>query len=497
MATDGTFLLVQNKKILPFDLYNGLVQYLRNLSVDLEKNLIRKPGIFDTAVVVAASGVNDAVDIAQGTGFTASDGLGHCIKFAAADSRLNDVKFQNTAATVYHFGLQYAEVEDGAEINPRTGVPNYVQKKEQVGRKGDPTSVTDLGGGSIRVNVNALITTPGSNSHAGRLAMIWLKVPQSGVAATAFQTATIAFSAGNNTVDVGYMGQGAPSTFAADYNALIIGPTVTRLSDLDLRTASGVVFLAAATGTGPAAIAGGIVTTDQNVITFSLSDFDDVLRRDSHGDMKLLVTADSSDAEEPQVEVKNSGGTTTWKVDEDGDQTGNDAIMARYLLSPSVTRNRFFSAADFTDDDGSWTWIDAAGGTEKSGCLERLNSTSTGHSLIRDISDLVPSHAVSGFSTTIVVSLDLEVFDSAGTLRARLWKREPKGSGNPTQVGSDLTWVLGDARAKKSFSSESLSTSGGFAYWVEIEVTAAGASTDFYIFGGQVEITADSPEHLF
>jgi hypothetical protein len=87
-------------------------------------------------------------------------------------------------------------------------------------------------------------------------------------------------------------------------------------------TVAGAFFLAAVTGSGVATLvpSGNISTADQNVIEFSGSDFDEILRRCAHGKVKIRVTPDGSDTDEPQIEI-----TDRWKVDETGKETATAA----------------------------------------------------------------------------------------------------------------------------------------------------------------------------
>lgn len=92
----------------------------------------------------------------------------------------------------------------------------------------------------------------------------------------------------------------------------------TPLSGATISVAPG-IFIGIVTGNGPTATP---VTFDQllhRVIPYSGSDFAEVLRRDTHGAMKVRVRADASDTDEKQIEVQGSDGTTHFSVDEDGD----------------------------------------------------------------------------------------------------------------------------------------------------------------------------------
>jgi hypothetical protein len=83
-------------------------------------------------------------------------------------------------------------------------------------------------------------------------------------------------------------------------------------------------------GSGNAPVTFG--TSDQVVIPFNMSQIAEVLRKDSHGKMKVRVKADASDAEEKQLEVQDNAGTTNFSVDEDG-----DVLLASLHAKPQQT----------------------------------------------------------------------------------------------------------------------------------------------------------------
>lgn len=89
-------------------------------------------------------------------------------------------------------------------------------------------------------------------------------------------------------------------------------------------------------------------TAAQRVSLFSAVEFSQLVRRDQHGRAKLRVRADSSDADEPQVSVEDSGGTTVWKVDEDGDMTGKSFTGQSVSLTGALEA----ATGNFTDPAG-------------------------------------------------------------------------------------------------------------------------------------------------
>ncbi len=256
------------------------------------------------------------------------------MKFGANDARLQGIRIP-PSAVVFSVGLETAEIDEGVETNPRTGELEYRKITEAIGRKRAPTSVT-YSSPTLSMVVDSLFdgAGPTPKDHTGRKVRVWLKStqdgglvgPKSSIEAVAFEELTVSYVGNNKITLAGKLGQdtGTPSTTASDYWVQIVGPTVTTKTVEDLISTSGAVFLAEVTGVGGVGgvIPGGnIATAAQRIIAFSLADTSDVLRRDSHGFVKVRVKADASDAEEPQLEVQNFAGTTVFKVDEDGDIT--------------------------------------------------------------------------------------------------------------------------------------------------------------------------------
>ena len=327
MATGANKTRLYNKKILPFvAMKDEFLDYLDTLMRDVGKNEFRNDGVFDTAIVVEFAGFDNQIDVARLASFRATDGEGFTLVGDVGESILQNVPVPPDAGVDYHVALESAVVESDVETNPRTGEFEYSKFTEVIGRLGTPDSVVDVGGGVIELNINGL--TEVGKDYSGRSAIVFLTARTEGgpgalspSQSVAFETRTVSFSAGNNLLTtVGNFGQSTVSTTASDYRVLIIGPTIKRLALEDLRTTAGAVFLAKVTSVAAGNPIAAFDTTEQNVIVFSISDFDEVVRRDSHGDMKISVTADPSDTDENQIEVLNApGGSVMFSVDEDGD----------------------------------------------------------------------------------------------------------------------------------------------------------------------------------
>lgn len=314
MPTDDLLAYFTNKKLLPYDVMETyLFRYLKGLAETVLADQYRKSGVIDTQATVSSPATGQ---VSVAGAFTAMDGAGHHLEFGAADARLTAVPFENTTSIVYHMGLREVEIVNEVDVNPRTGAPEYRCSKETIGTLGTPDAVTD-NGSNITLRVDSV--TESGVSHAGRTVRVYLVTPQALSWAGAYEDLTVSWTGTNNEVTTsGLLGQtaGLVSTIAADYVVVEIGPVLVRQSTLDLRTATGVCFLAAITGNG-----GGAPTidhTDQRILTGSLSDLADITRYCPHLNLKVNVRADFLDSGEDQVRVESYAGARMWGVDEAG-----------------------------------------------------------------------------------------------------------------------------------------------------------------------------------
>lgn len=145
------------------------------------------------------------------------------------------IPFENTTAIEYQVGIKFAEIEDGVEVNPRSGDAEYPSIKQTYGEKGTPGSVVD-NTTYIRLNINSI--TESGVDHSGRTVRCWLVDPVSQVEGIAYFEGTSAYSGPDNYVDIPYSGSNGPlgqdtgvdppSTTAADYVVFIEGATWRR-----------------------------------------------------------------------------------------------------------------------------------------------------------------------------------------------------------------------------------------------------------------------------
>lgn len=278
MTTDTIRTRLYNKKLLDYlTMDTKLLAWMVSEFRQLHSDAYTKDGVLGGVAITVAPTGNNMVNIAAAMAVDAVSGTGRRFKLASGDSRLQNLKIPPDAAVVYDVGLEQSDVEQGIEINPRTGDPEYLEFKEMLGRVGTPTSVTDNGNGTLTINVNSLCES--GKDYSGRTVRVWLKSrtdggigPKSPTEAIAIQNITIAYSAPNNTITVpNLMGQTAASTTAADYKVMINGPTVKREGAENLRNTVGCLFLAAVTSVAAAAPIVSCNTTDQNLIGLDLS----------------------------------------------------------------------------------------------------------------------------------------------------------------------------------------------------------------------------------
>lgn len=255
------------------------------------------------------------------------------------------IPFQNSAGIAYYIGIKYQEVEDGIELNPRRGTPEYPALKQTFGEKNAPTSVTDHAT-YIRLVVDSI--TENGVTHAGRVCKIWLVVPKSGVESIAYYSGVVAYDAGtgNNYVDIPYtapdgpLGQdvsaGPPSTTASDYVVFIEGATWKR--NTDLRLDSSYAFIGIATGGAPPAFS----VSDQIPIFINTLDraYDGATGHGSgrlvqldHGAIEAISSGAITDEHQAQLRLNRYGNTEYFQLSLEC-LTGNKSSVPLAILCP-------------------------------------------------------------------------------------------------------------------------------------------------------------------
>lgn len=345
MSTGQIFSKLYNKKVMSLaQIKDSFMDVLKQYMKDAVSRAYDRPGSFRAAIGITASTTPNAIDIGSTAPTSwATDGQGGVIKLSNPVASLQTIKLP-PVAQAFDVGLQVVEVEDGVEVNPRTGKYEYAQIKESLGTLGNPSAASfDAGTGIITLQLDTLFES--GYNHAGRNVRIWLVPvteggigPQSNDYSVAFEDQVVQYDGTHNyvTLSVGRLGQSnvaTVSTTLANYRVWAPGPTVVRHAVTDLSTASGVLYLGTVTGTaGTGAIdPGNINVTGQPVVAITMSDLSKVLRIGTNGGIKIKVKADALDSGEPQIQVVNSSGADVFSVKEDG-------LNGQYLNNQSVVR---------------------------------------------------------------------------------------------------------------------------------------------------------------
>jgi len=154
---------------------------------------------------------------------------------------IEGVQFENTSAIDYHIGLRPTYIVSELVVNPKDGTPQWTLIKHMIGLEDNPDSVVDNLDDTLTMVVDSI--TEAGVSNAGRKVQVFQFTPSEGATsyAIATQICTVAWDGSNNkitTVDAGsgegYLGQTTPSTTAGDYTVVLLGPHVSRNTDLSL-----------------------------------------------------------------------------------------------------------------------------------------------------------------------------------------------------------------------------------------------------------------------
>jgi hypothetical protein len=212
-----------------------------------------------------------------------------------------EIPFENTASTVYHVGVKYAEIPFGLETNERTGDPEYPAYKQTYGELDNPTSVSDQTT-YIRININSI--TESGVDHSGRTIKVWLVDPVSPDESVAYWEGTSAYSNPDNYVDIPYSGAAGPlgqdtssnppSTTATDYEVFEEGVT---WSTVDLSADSDYAYIGKGTGGTPPT---WDISSQETALTNTLDEAYDGAAGSGAG---RVINADSG-----AVDIRSGGG---------------------------------------------------------------------------------------------------------------------------------------------------------------------------------------------
>ena len=362
MATAAAYFNPTRKRLIGTeDLKDRLMDHVRTLVQESFERSFRTGVVYDTALGLASGGT-DRVSV-TGTSI-ATDGQGHLLDIDA-NGYNTGLYFQNALGVVYEVGLKYADIPDGLQINPRTGLPEFIAFKEAVGVEAEPDLVTD-NGSTITFRVNS--STEAGVSNAGRQVLVYKKEPGKNAITEgqAVEIRTVVWSGGHNIVTTsGLLGQdaGSVSTTASDYVCVLMGPHITR--NTVIYGTDGYCFLGEVTGVGAGGSPAAFVTTNQDVLDASLSDLQDITSRNASTDrLKVDVKSYAGDVSDPQIAVRDPGGSIVFEVDGNGNvviqgtTTQQDVVQVN--SSETITDN--LTAGDATGDShlikGTWRHTD-------------------------------------------------------------------------------------------------------------------------------------------
>lgn len=344
MPTADEYAWIVSKRIMGWETFkDNVLDYLRDYDSALASEVWHSSGTF-TALGLAADG-NDEFKI---TGFTSEgivgiDGLGGFINMDQQSADVEDVFFENTNVTDYYVAVMRADLPQGIVVAQGDGLPNWDTKKEVIGWAANPNSVVN-NGTTMTFVVDSV--TENAVTNAGRTVAVYKTVPDKNAIteSLALEEIAVVWDSPNNKITTttvgaggaGVFGQDSPSTTAADYIVVLLGPRVSR--NTDLRTLTDWCFIGIVEGVG----AGGPPTvfdvTDQNVMAIPLSDLTQITRYEGTR-LKVEVKAIGGESEVPQISVKDSGANVVFSVDEDGDilTESNLRIKGTTLLDGLVT----------------------------------------------------------------------------------------------------------------------------------------------------------------
>jgi len=261
-----------NKLVELEDLKDRFFEYLDTQLKGAIARVYNNPGVFDSLLALTSPG-NDQFSI-TGTSL-ATDGVGNIIDVNGDFANCQTVQFENESAVDYEVALHVAEgpmlhsSDNTIVVNANTGAPEYLGLMNYIGEKGDPDSV-DILGSNITLAIDSLCEV--GVSHAGRSAIAYLKSPSATDSDVGLPVLEVQFVAGENVVVIEstLLGQTVASTDPTDYEVIVLGPTVRRNSSNE--GVEGYVLMGEVTGSGAGTTPTTFVTSQQDLISVSLSE---------------------------------------------------------------------------------------------------------------------------------------------------------------------------------------------------------------------------------
>ena len=259
-----------------------IYNYLLNRIKELSDSYYTDDYVIGDGIGISSSG-NDEFDLADLGTSQCVDGQGNFLEPFSGEMEPyhESVPFENENAVTYQVALKHATVPNTLAINPRAGLPEWIDYSDVIGIESEPGSVSDNGDGTITLNIDAMLDL---DPYVDRVALVWMPNPAKNAVnkTIALEACSVYQDAGINKIDtVGSLGQTTISTEAGDYRVTVLGPVVSRYTTP--QNLAGNVYIGAITGNGPSATPTSFNTINQRVIAQPLpSVFADGLQQDFH-----------------------------------------------------------------------------------------------------------------------------------------------------------------------------------------------------------------------
>jgi len=331
MATAGKYLNISQDRLLGYQSFKDrFFDYLRGEIYATLETVYRNAGLFGH-LTMAGDG-NDKFKISDWPtdAPTAVDGSGHIMDMRAVTdvvlqtAQYEGIQFENAISIEYQVALQASAIPANLFINPLTGLPMFDYEEEIIGFAGTPNVVVDNTDGTLTVTVDSI--TESGVSNAGRKVFMWKISPHKNALTegVAREFCPVVWSGGaNKIITVANFGQGiVPSTTAADYVVVLVGPRVSR--NVDLLSVPDCTYVGKVTGVGAGSPPTVFDYSGQSVAELGFITIGEIIRSVDVGGIfrsKIEVDAYPGEAEVDQIRVRNPSLSPEirFSVDEDGD----------------------------------------------------------------------------------------------------------------------------------------------------------------------------------